>query len=261
MLSGKTLVITGVYSGIGQRTAELALQMGADVIGIDLKEPAHPIGSFIAGDLSDPVSIQGLVRRLPKRVDALLNVAGVSGTLGASKTLAVNFYGLRALSEAVAPHIREGGAIVNVASIAGFGWRANLDRTKSLVGAQGFPDVAAICAELGVTDDIGYPVSKEALLLWTFRAAHQPLFKTRGIRVNAVSPGPVETPILTQFRTVLGDARVNSDIDRVGRAGTSGDIAPVVLFVASDAARWINGANIPADGGLEASITADVLGF
>ena len=77
----------------------------------------------------------------------------------------------------------------------------------------------------------------------------------------AVSPGPVETPILKQFRAVLGDARVNSDIDRVGRAGTASDIAPVVLFLASDGARWINGANIAADGGLEASINAEVLGF
>lgn len=97
------------------------------------------------------------------------------------------------------------------------------------------------------------------------RAAHQAQFKSRGIRVNAVSPGPVETPILTQFRQVPGDARVDNDIVRVGRsvwrAGTAADIAPVVLILCSDAARWINGANIAADGGLEASINAEILGF
>ena len=76
-----------------------------------------------------------------------------------------------------------------------------------------------------------------------------------------MSPGPVETPILKQFREVLGDARVDSDIDRVGRAGTASDIAPVILFLSSDGARWINGANIADDGGLEASINAEVLGF
>lgn len=54
------------------------------------------------------------------------------------------------------------------------------------------------------------------------RAAHQAQFKSRGIRVNAVSPGPVETPILTQFRQVPGDARVDNDIVRVGRAGGDG---------------------------------------
>jgi NAD(P)-dependent dehydrogenase (short-subunit alcohol dehydrogenase family) len=181
--------------------------------------------------------------------------------MGAVLTLAVNFYGLRALTEAVAPRIREGGAVVNVASIAGFGWRANLQRARDLAGVQGFPDVAAIVEEFGIADEVGYPVSKEALLLWTFRAAHLPLFRARGIRVNAVSPGPVETPILQEFRAVLGDARVDSDIARVGRPGTAPDIAPAILFLCSDGARWINGANLPVDGGLEASITAEVMGF
>lgn len=261
MLFGKTILITGVASGIGARAAELAGQLGADVIGVDLREPAGHQGVFVKADISSKVGVDDLVSQLPQRIDALCNVAGLSGNTGAAATLAVNFYGLRALSEALAPKLREGGAIVNVASIAGFGWRANLNRAASMIGVEGFPDVARVIADHAVKDEEGYPVSKELLLLWTFRAAHQELFKNRGIRVNAVSPGPVETPILKQFRTVLGDARVDSDIARVGRAGTSGDIAPAVLFLCSDGARWINGANLPVDGGLEASINAEVLGF
>ena len=104
MLFGKTILITGVSSGIGARTAELASQLGADIVGIDLKPPVVPISSFIQADISSPAAIDELVTRLPKRIDALCNVAGVSGTLGAAKTLAINFYGLRALSEAVAPN-------------------------------------------------------------------------------------------------------------------------------------------------------------
>ncbi len=261
MLTGTTILITGVASGIGLRAAELAMHMGADVFGVDVKAAPRFAGAFLQADLSDPSNIQDLPTRLPHGIDALLNVAGLSGTLGAAKTLGVNFYGLRALSEAMAPRIRQGGAVVYVASIAGFGWRANLERAKGLAGVQGFPDVAAVCAEFGIPDEAGYPISKEVLLLWTLRAAHAPLFKSRGIRVNAVSPGPVETPILTEFRAVLGNERVNSDIDRVGRAGTAADVAPVVLFVASDMARWINGANIPVDGGLEASVLASAMDF
>jgi NAD(P)-dependent dehydrogenase (short-subunit alcohol dehydrogenase family) len=261
MLLGKSVLITGVASGIGARTAELACQLGADVIGVDMREPATRPGEFVKGDISTKAGVEALMSRLPRRFDALCNVAGLSGKTGAASTLAVNFYGLRALSEAMAPRLREGGAIVNVASIAGFGWRANLNRAISMVGIDGFPDVAKVVADHDVRNEEGYPVSKELLLLWTFRAAHQPLFKDRGIRVNSVSPGPVETPILTQFREVLGDARVDSDIARVGRAGTAGDIAPAVLFLCSDAARWINGANVPVDGGLEASVNAEVLGF
>ena len=180
---------------------------------------------------------------------------------GAAKTLAINFYGLRALSEALAPRLREGGAVVNVASIAGYGWRANLDRAKAFVDAPGFPDIAALLKRFDVPDGEGYPLSKELLLLWTLRAAHQPLFRDRGVRVNAVSPGPVTTPILKEFRRVFGDPRVDEDIARVGRAGAPADIAPAALFLCSDGARWINGANLPVDGGLEASINASVLGF
>ena len=179
--------------------------------------------------------------------------------IGAAKTLAINFYGLRELTEALAPRLREGGAVVNVASIAGYGWRANLERAKAFVSAPGFPDLGPLLAAHQVPDGEAYPLSKELLLLWTMRAAHQPLFKDRGLRVNAVSPGPVTTPILKEFRQIFGDPRVDDDIARVGRAGSAPDIAPAVLFLCSDGARWINGANLPVDGGLEASINATVL--
>lgn len=261
MLYGKTILITGVSSGIGARTAALALQLGADVVGVDRREPAAPMTSFIEGDLSTQAGIDGILAHLPPRLDALCNVAGVSGTLGAAKTLAINFYGLRALSLAVAPLLREGGAIVNVASIAGYGWRANLDRARALVGVAGFPDTPEAAGNFVVNDAEGYPVSKEALLLWTQLAAQQSPFKERGIRVNAVSPGPVATPILREFRAVFGDARVDGDIAAVGRAGTAPDIAPAILFLCSDGARWINGANLPVDGGLEAVVNAGTLGF
>ncbi|MFL5016016.1 MAG: coniferyl-alcohol dehydrogenase, partial [Rhizobium sp.] len=216
MLFGKTILVTGVASGIGARTAELAAHMGAEVIGVDVREPASGSAAFIKGDLSTASGVAEIAAQLPVRLDALANVAGLSGSTGVASTLAVNFYGLRALSEAVAPRLREGGAIANVASIAGYGWRANLNRAVSMVDIEGFPDVAKVVAEHDVKNEESYPVSKELLLLWTFRAAHQHLFKKRGIRVNAVSPGPVETPILTQFREVLGNERVDSDIARVG---------------------------------------------
>ena len=261
MLFGKTIVVTGVASGIGARTAELCAHLGADIIGIDMREAGTHLAGFIKGDLSTPAGVADIAARLPGRFDALCNVAGLSGKPGATPTVSVNFYGLRALSEAAAPHIRPGGAVVSVASIAGYGWRANLNRAKSMVAVDGFPDVAAILKSHQVNEGEGYPLSKELLLLWTQLAAHQERFKSRGIRVVAVSPGPVETPILGQFREVFGDQRVDSDITAVGRAGTPSDIAPVVAFLCSDGARWINGTNIATDGGLEAAVNAQALGF
>jgi NAD(P)-dependent dehydrogenase (short-subunit alcohol dehydrogenase family) len=261
MLLGKTIVITGISSGIGARVGELAQALGADIIGIDIHEPTRPLDAFIKADIGSAQGVAEIVQGLPRRFDALCNVAGVSGMIGAARTLAINFYGLRELSVAVAPRLREGGAVISVASIAGYGWRANLERARAFVNAPGFPDLAKLLAAHEVPDAEAYPLSKELLLLWTMRAAHQPLFKDRGVRINAVSPGPVATPILKEFRQIFGDARVDDDIARVGRAGAAPDIAPAVLFLCSDAARWINGANLPVDGGLEASINATVLGF
>jgi len=261
MIFGKTIVITGVASGIGKRTAELAASMGAEVIGIDVNTPAVEIGHFVKADISTAQGVEALAAQIPARIDGLCNVAGLSGKGGAAITLAVNFFGLRALTIALAPKIREGGSVVNVASIAGYGWRSNVEKVKAIVNIEGFPDVAKLVVEHDIKNEIGYPFSKELLLLWNMRAAHLPLFRDRGIRVTAVSPGPVDTPILKQFREVLGDGRVNDDIARTGRAGTSEDIAPTILFLCSDAARWINGANIANDGGLEASINAQVFGF
>jgi NAD(P)-dependent dehydrogenase (short-subunit alcohol dehydrogenase family) len=261
MLLGKTIVITGISSGIGARIGELALALGADIIGVDVNPPARPMDAFIKADIGSAQGVAEIVETLPRRFDALCNVAGVSGMIGAAKTLAINFYGLRELTQAVAPRLREGGAVVNVASIAGYGWRANLERAKAFLAAPGFPDLGPLVAAHQVPDGEAYPLSKELLLLWTIRAAHQPLFKDRGLRINAVSPGPVTTPILKEFRQIFGDPRVDDDIARVGRAGSAPDIAPAVLFLCSDGARWINGANLPVDGGLEASINATVLGF
>jgi NAD(P)-dependent dehydrogenase (short-subunit alcohol dehydrogenase family) len=261
VLLGKTIVITGVSSGIGARVGELALALGADVIGVDINPPARPLDAFINADLSSARSVAEIAQALPERFDALCNVAGVSGMPGVAKTLTINFYGLRELTRAVAPKLREGGAVVNVASIAGYGWQANLERAKTFIALPGFPDLGSLIAEHKIERGDAYPLSKELLRLWTMQAAHEPLFKDRRLRVNAVSPGPVSTPILKEFRQILGDPRVDDDIARVGRAGSAPDIAPAVLFLCSDGARWINGANLPIDGGLEASINASVLGF
>ncbi|MWB78247.1 SDR family oxidoreductase [Pseudooceanicola sp. 216_PA32_1] len=262
MLMGKTVVVTGAASGIGQRTAELAQVMGANVFSVDRNKPDRPVGHFVQADLGSEAGVRALVEALPSGIDALANVAGLSGTPGRAPTIAVNFLGLRALSLGLAPKINQFGSVINVASIAGFGWRTNLDRAKKAVAVEGFPqDVEAYCDDHDIHNETSYPDSKELLLLWTYQAAHLPVFKGRYIRVNAVSPGPVETPILRQFRDVLGDARVNSDIDRVGRPGTANDIAPAILFLASDGARWINGTNLACDGGLEASVMADAMDF
>ncbi|REG83217.1 coniferyl-alcohol dehydrogenase [Marinomonas pollencensis] len=259
MLAEKTIVITGVASGIGQRCAQIASEMGAKVFGIDVVKPETTIGTFIQGDLSSQAGVSSILEALPNNIDALCNVAGVSGTAGANITLAINFFGLKELSEGVALKMNAGGSIVNVASMAGYGWRENTERASGIANIAGFPDIDTVIKEFSIPEELGYPISKEVLLVWNKVASQQKQFKDKGIRINAVSPGPVETPILAQFRQVLGEEKASSDINKVGRAGTPEDIAPVIMFLCSDAAKWVNGNNISTDGGLEAATTVEKL--
>ena len=256
---GKRIVVTGAASGIGERTAQLLHGAGADVIAIDQKRPSAPFSQFVEMNLMEKDSIDTQLPLLTGKIDALVNNAGVSSAGGRLRAIGVNVYGLRYLTESVIDRVRDGGSIVNVASIAGFGWRERANLISSLLAHPGFPDVRKVCDDHGIEDAGSYPLSKEAVLVWTMQAAHR--WKTRGVRVNAVSPGPVETPILGEFRATLGEERVTSDIARVGRPGTPSDIAPIIMFMCSDASRWINGANIPADGGLEASVNIEVHGL
>lgn len=87
---------------------------------------------------------------------------------------------------------------------------------------------------------------------WTWRG--------RGIRINAVSPGLVNTPILSDFLETLG-ARAEEDARVMDRPGEATDIAPVIAFLLSDMAAWIRGANIPADGGMSANVLCEMHGF
>lgn len=146
--------------------------------------------------------------------------------------------------------------MINVASIAGYGWSSNTAKVLALLAVPGMPDTAALAWEHRVDDASAYPLSKEMLRVWTMQAAHR--WKHRGLRINCVSPGPVQTTLLPESWATLGCERVSADIGRVGRAGTPSDIAPVILFLCSDASRWINGANLAADGGLEAALNTEV---
>ena len=92
-LNNKTLIVTGVSSGIGAEVARLARFQGARVIGVDRHEPQLTLDSFFQADLGDPASIDALIGKLPAQVDALCNIAGVPGTAPAEVVAKVNYLG------------------------------------------------------------------------------------------------------------------------------------------------------------------------
>lgn len=250
-LSGKTIIITGVSSGIGGEVARLARFRGATVIGVDRNDAMLTLDGFIKLDLSDPTAIDAALPQFPARIDALVNAAGVPGTADRDLVARVNFLGLRHLTEALLDRMTKGASIVNLASILGAEWPKRVDLHKALALTESFDAGHAWLAANPVPQDTCYQYFKEALIVWTMKRSHA-LFMKHDIRMNSVAPGPVFTPILGDFVTMLGQGRVEADAQKMKRPALADEVAGAVLFLCSDDARWVCGVNLPVDGGLAA---------
>ena len=249
-LHGKTIVITGASSGIGAETARLARFQGARVIGLDRNDPMITLDGFVKVDMGDAASIDAAVRALPPHVDALVNAAGVSGMADKDLVARVNYLGLRHLTESLVPNL-EGSAVVNIASILGAEWPHRVDAHKALAATTTWDAGAAWLAQNPVPQATCYQFFKEALIVWSKKRGYD-MFMQNNIRMNSVAPGPVFTPILGEFVQMLGPERVAADAANIKRPAIADEIAPPILFLCSDAARWITGINLPVDGGIDA---------
>jgi NAD(P)-dependent dehydrogenase (short-subunit alcohol dehydrogenase family) len=169
----------------------------------------------------------------------------------------VNFFGLRSFMDGMLNKLSTGSSIVNTASRAGAGWRENLDQVKALMalevgGLPGFLEAQNIDATRA------YNLSKEALIVLTMAETQNML--ARGLRMNSVSPAAVSTDILGDFKAAFGD-KVAANIARVGRPGNAGEIADVIIFLASPDSSWIKGQDLVIDGGMSALAIAEALGL
>lgn len=257
MLQGKTIIVTGAASGIGAASAAFIASQGAKVISVDINRPPAIVGDFMQADLSDKASIDRLVAALPSGANGLANIAGLPPTRAPENVVAVNLVGLKYLTNRLVPKLADGASIVNLASLAGLGWpdaKASIDASAAL----DFGGVAAFCKAHDIVGGRSYFFSKEALIVWTMQ--NRWTWRARGIRMNAISPGPVDTPILKDFLETLG-ARAEEDMRTMDRPGRPGDIAPVVAFLLSDGSAWIRGTNIPVDGGMFSNVLCQMHGY
>ncbi|WP_439607036.1 coniferyl-alcohol dehydrogenase [Hydrogenophaga sp.] len=248
----KTIVVTGAASGIGACTARLLIEQGARVIGLDRTPIAVPGIRYVPVDLSEPASIRTAAAAIDEPIHGLANIAGVPGTAPDQFLARVNYFGLRAFTVALLPKMPKGSAIANLASMAGFMWRERAELLWQLAKIDDRDAAEAWLLQHPVMFEQAYRKFKEALIVWTLAHANDWSQKL-GVRMNCVSPGPVETPIFDDFKVSLGQQNVADIIERTGRAATPEDIAPVVLFLLSDASRWIVGVDLQTDGGLTSS--------
>ena len=249
---GRRVVVTGCSSGIGRATARALVGLGAEVHGVDVKTPDLTLASFTGLDLSDPASIDAGVAGIGGHVDALFNCAGATPMVPSALIVKVNFLGTRLLTERVVELMGSGGAVVNTSSDGGFGWRKKLPLLLEFVGIADFAAGAAWFEEHEEAAGHGYAFSKEAVNVWT-RQQSAVLIK-RGIRVNSVSPGAVQTPMLEAIETAYPSELIDVTHEQIGRRSTPEEQVGPLLFLNSDSASYVNGADLAVDGGFTASL-------
>jgi NAD(P)-dependent dehydrogenase (short-subunit alcohol dehydrogenase family) len=247
---GKRVVVTGCASGIGEHVARQVTELGAEVVGLDLRRPALQLKEFHEVDLSEPASIDRAIASIEGPVDALFNVAGVSSGIGDPlRVVTVNFLGTRRFTEALVPMMPPGSAIANVSSLAASAYRENAVVTAGLLDTESMSDGIEWCRRHPepVADGGGYRLSKEAIILYGM--ANVGTLGAKGIRINCTAPGVTETPILDQLRGAYGQKFLDSFQTPLGRVADADEQATVLVFLNSDAARYITGQVIWVDGG------------
>jgi NAD(P)-dependent dehydrogenase (short-subunit alcohol dehydrogenase family) len=259
--SGKRVIVSGCYSGMGEATARMLLDLGAEVHGVDFKESALPLASFTNVDLRNKNSIEAGVAGIGGKIDALFNCAGLPG--GSPErgmdTMKVNFIGTRHLTEQVVPLMGQGGAIVSIASTGGLGWSQRVPTHMELLQTKGFDEAVSWCeGRIGEMAD-GYGFSKEAIIVWTQFMGAQ-LIK-QGIRINCSLPSPTQTSMMASFHASAGKEIVDAAAEPLGRYTTPEEQAGPIVLICSDAAAVVNGIILPVDGGFMGALSTGQIDF
>jgi 3alpha(or 20beta)-hydroxysteroid dehydrogenase len=230
-LGDRVVVVTGAAGGQGAAEAVALAEAGATVIASDVQDPVSHLGAsiyFRRLDVAEPDSWRELAEWLSDefgRVDGLINNAGVGSRVRLDdvdiaewdRVIRINATGALLGIQALLPLMGEGASIVNVSSLAGLTGHFPAAYTASKWALRGLSRVASL--ELGA----------------------------RGIRVNTIFPAFIDTPMTSTASALFRESSIRAI--PLGRVGSVEDVAPVVVFLISDDARFVSGAEIPIDGG------------
>ena len=245
---GKRALVVGGASGMGAATAELVQGAGAEVLVMDFAEITLSGVKAVHLDLADAASIDTAVDECGGHVDALFACAGVAdGTPGIER---INFIGHRHLIDRLlAKHmLRPGSAIGFISSAAGLGWEPNLPLLNELLDTPDFDAATRWAHDHGKAD---YMSMKQAICAYVARQAFP--FLKEGIRINAICPGPTDTPLAQANK----DMWLGFGADYRGEVGIDAS-APLeqaypLVFLCSDAAVAITGVTLISDAGYMSS--------
>ncbi len=247
--AGRRVVVTGCHSGMGEATARIVRSLGAEVVGVDIKPPTVEVSSFHEVDLRDTGAIHDMVDAVVAAgpVDRLFYCAGLPGTFPALDVIGVNFIGMRSTAEAFVRHLPRDGAIASISSSAGMAYQMAAAQLDPLLACETADEARAWVAERQGQLE-GYSFSKMATILWTIRRAAT-LTPATGIRLNCISPGPTDTPMMPAFVEVAGQDFMDNYPKPIGRNSTPEEQGWAMAFLNSDAASYVSGENLFTDGG------------
>jgi NAD(P)-dependent dehydrogenase (short-subunit alcohol dehydrogenase family) len=241
---GKRVLVVGGATGMGAAAAKLALDAGADVVVMDYAKVSQSGVKAIRLDLAQKASIEAAVDECGGPVHALLACAGVAdGTPGIEK---INFIGHRHLIDRMLDErmLGRGASIGFISSAAGLGWEKNFAELKELLETTDFDQAVAW---VHAHEKANYFWMKQTVCAYV---AYQALsMLKRGIRINAICPGPTDTPLAQANKDVWlafgADYRKELGIE----TSTPKEQAYPLLFLCSDAASGINGITLITDAG------------
>jgi NAD(P)-dependent dehydrogenase (short-subunit alcohol dehydrogenase family) len=245
---GKRCVIAGCASGMGLATARELLRLGAELHGADIRPPELPLASFHTVDLRDAQSIDAVVDAIGGEVDAMFGCAGMPNNIDAPvEVMKVNYVGTRHWTERWIPRMKRGGAIALITSAGGFLYRDKLEVLGDLLAIGDFAEAVRWCEGNRDLLGDGYRFSKEATTAYVVRRSTS-LVRERGVRINCTMPGPTATPMMESFEKLMKD-RLEKAAQPIGRFSTPEEQAYPLVFLNSEAARFVNGVNLAVDGG------------
>ena len=257
--NNKICVVTGAASGIGKATAELLVELNAEVYALDITKQDIPgVKEFIEVDLSNKESIDEAMEHVPRHIDSFFGVAGLSGAkTNYYKTFTVNYIANKYITEEyLKKRMSYGGAISYVTSTGGLYWDKYSSEFEKFTNARTWDEMIEALHAQAKEDTIGmmaYPLSKRAMNYYMAKLAIE--LGPQKIRVNALLPGSTDTGMKKEFEVEAGgmDALV-AETGTAKRLAKPEEMAQPLVFLNSDMASFITGLPLIVDAGANAMV-------
>jgi len=256
--SGKTVVVTGGSSGMGEQVARILGELGAKVHIVDIQPPKVPNASFRQCDLSDFDQVRSVAKGLADiaPIDFVFPCAGLPPHIkGALYCMRVNYIGTRLFVETLLPSVRDGAGIALISSDAAMGWQGNLAQSMEMLAISD-PDEAYAWCEADPDKRVrdGYTSSKEMLVVWVQNKAVE-LGNTRRIRLNAIGPCPTKTAFVDMSSEIMTDEFIAAwPFPSLGRMATAEEQAWPLILINSSLMGAVTGSFLYTDQGFASGV-------